>query len=176
MLTSGITSYKEEVRLISLLGRAVYNYDDRYILTANFRRDGSSKFGPNYRWGNFPSVSLPGGRSNESFFKDVKWLITSNSGRAMDSPGNQENIRPYPYQLLYGPTGPYLYNGQFLQSYGIVQQDNPDLKWEVRKSFNLGLDFSILGDRLNGTIDVFNDKTKRYVISVRSSPTAFFVQ
>jgi iron complex outermembrane receptor protein len=69
--------------------------------------------------------------------------------------GNQENLPPNSYQLLYGPSGPYLYGDQFLQSYAVVQENNPDLKWEVRKSFNVGLDFTVLENRINGTIDVF---------------------
>ena len=159
VLTNGISSYKNEVRIISFLGRAIYNYKDQYILTANFRRDGSSKFGPNHRWGNFPSVSFAWVASNEVLFQQFTWLNNLKFRVSYGLTGNQENLQPYPYQLLYGALGPYLYNGQFLQSYGIVQQDNPDLKWEVRKSFNAGIDFSILKDRLSGTIDVFYDKT-----------------
>jgi TonB-dependent starch-binding outer membrane protein SusC len=157
--TNDIFSYKNEVKLISFLGRAIYNYDNRYILTANFRRDGSSKFGPNHRWGNFPSVAVAWRANNENFLKDVKWLDNLKLRVSYGFTGNQENLLPNSYQLLYGPSGPYLYNGQFLQSYAVLQENNPDLKWEVRKSFNIGVDFSILGNRINATIDVFNDKT-----------------
>ncbi len=157
--TRDISSYKSEVKLISFLGRAVYNFDDRYILTANFRRDGSSKFGPNNRWGNFPSIALAWRTSNENFMKNVKWLDNLKLRLSYGFTGNQENLPPYPYQLLYGPAGPYLYNGQFLQSYAVLQENNPDLKWEIRKSFNAGVDFSVLDDRIRGTVDVFNDET-----------------
>ena len=157
--TSDISSFKNEVKLISFLGRAVYNFDDRYILTANFRRDGSSKFGPNNRWGNFPSVAAAWRASNENFLKDVKWLDNLKLRVSYGFTGNQENLPPNSYQLLYGPSGPYLYGDQFLQSYAIVQENNPDLKWEVRKSFNIGLDFTVLENRINGTIDVFHDQT-----------------
>ena len=157
--TSDIFSYKDEVKLISFLGRVVYNYDDRYILTANFRKDGSSKFGPNHRWGNFPSVALAWRVSNENFMKEVKWLDNLKLRVSYGYTGNQENLPANSYQLLYGPVGPYLYNGQFFQSYAVTQENNPDLKWEVRKSFNVGIDFSVFEDRINGTIDVFNDNT-----------------
>ncbi len=156
--TSGISSFKNEVRLISFLGRVVYNYDDRYLFTANFRRDGSSKFGPNNRWGNFPSFAIAWRASNEAFLRDASWLnlkVRASYGYT----GNQENLEPYQYQTLYSPSGPYLYNGQFLQSYAVTQESNPDLRWEVRKSFNIGLDFSLWEDRTYGTIDVFSDKT-----------------
>jgi iron complex outermembrane receptor protein len=73
--------------------------------------------------------------------------------------GNQENLPPNTYQQLYGPAGPYLYNGQFYQGYAVTQEYNPDLKWEVRKSFNIGMDFSLLRERITGTIDIFNDHT-----------------
>jgi iron complex outermembrane receptor protein len=158
-MTNDIFSYKNEVKLISLLGRVVYNYNDRYILTANFRRDGSSKFGANHRWGNFPSVALAWRAGNEIFLKDVKWLDNLKLRVSYGWTGNQENLPPNTYQQLYGPAGPYLYNGQFYQSYAVVQENNPDLKWEVRKSFNIGIDFSIFNDRVNGTMDVFNDHT-----------------
>jgi iron complex outermembrane receptor protein len=157
--TNDIFSYKNEVKLISFLGRLVYNYDDRYIFTANFRRDGSSKFGANHRWGNFPSIALAWRVTNESFLKENTWLDNLKVRISYGLTGNQENLPTDSYQLLYGPAGPYLYNGQFYQSYAVTQENNPELKWEVRKSFNVGIDFSVFENRLNGTIDVFNDHT-----------------
>ena len=157
--TYDIFSYKNEVKLVSFLGRLVYNYDDRYVTTANFRRDGSSKFGANHRWGNFPSVAFAWRASNESFLKGVTWLDDLKLRVSYGWTGNQENIPPDSYQLLYNPAGPYLYGGQVYQSYAVTQENNPDLKWEVRKSFNIGIDFSLFENRLNGTIDVFNDHT-----------------
>lgn len=154
-----LSSYKDEVKLISFLGRVVYNYDERFILTTNFRRDGSSKFGINNRWGNFPSLSVLWRLSNEEFLKNNKWLNNLKLRVSYGLTGNQENLPPNAYQLLYGPSGPYLNNNQFLQGYAVLQENNPDLKWEVRKSFNFGIDFSLLHDRLNGTIDLFNDQT-----------------
>jgi len=153
------TSYKNESALRSYLGRAVYSYDSRYIVTASFRRDGSSKFGTNNRWGNFPSIALAWRASNEQFLSNVKWLNNLKFRMSYGLTGNQENLPPYPYQLLYGPVGPAFYYSQIIQGIAIVQENNPNLKWEVRKSFNVGLDFSVLGNRLNGTIDVFSDKT-----------------
>ncbi|MEP6747720.1 MAG: SusC/RagA family TonB-linked outer membrane protein [Bacteroidota bacterium] len=173
VLASNIPSYKNETRLISFLGRAVYNYNDQYIITANIRRDGSSKFGPNHSWGNFPSVSVAWRVNEAFFFKNIAWLNNLKLRVSYGLTGNQENLAPYPYQLLYGPLTPYLYNGQFLQSYGIVQQDNPDLKWEVRKSFNLGADFSIFNDRVNGTIDIFNDRTNDMLYQYNLSQPPF---
>jgi len=153
-----ISSYKNEVKIISFLGRFIYSFQDRYILTANFRRDGSSKFGTNHRWGNFPSASIAWRITNEGFMQSASWLdlkLRASYGLT----GNQEGLPPNNHQTLYGPAGPYYLDGQYGQSYGIVRESNPDLKWEVRKSLNFGMDFSLWKDRINGTVDVFSDKT-----------------
>jgi TonB-dependent starch-binding outer membrane protein SusC len=159
VLTSDISSYKNEVILISFLGRLVYTYDNRYILTASFRRDGSSKFGPNNAWGNFPSIAVAWRASNEKFMAGIDWLNNLKFRVSYGYTGNQENLPPYKYQQIYSAGGAYLYNNQILQSYAVNQEYNPDLKWEVRKSFNVGMDFSILNDRVFGSLDVFNDRT-----------------
>jgi TonB-dependent starch-binding outer membrane protein SusC len=158
VLTSGISSYKNEVLLISFLGRLVYSYDNRYILTASFRRDGSSKFGPENAWGNFPSVAVAWRASNEEFLKQVQWLSNLKFRVSYGYTGNSENLPPNQYQLLYSP-GAYLNNGTINTSYSNSQEYNPDLKWEVRKSFDIGMDFAVLKERISGTFDVFNDKT-----------------
>ncbi len=158
VLPSGISSYKNEVVLISFLGRMVYAYDNRYILTASFRRDGSSKFGPENAWGNFPSLAVAWRASNEEFFKQVQWLSNLKFRVSYGYTGNSENLPPNQYQLLYSP-GRYLNNNTIYTSYSASQEYNPDLKWEVRKSFNVGMDFAVLKDRISATIDVFDDKT-----------------
>jgi TonB-dependent starch-binding outer membrane protein SusC len=159
VLTDGIASFKNQVKLVSYLGRAIYNFDNRFILTANFRRDGSSRFGAGNRWGNFPSVAVAWRMNNETFLGGVSWLNNLKVRVSYGLTGNQENLPPNAYQLLYGRAGAYLYDGQFLQSYSVMQEDNPDLKWEVRKSFNAGVDLTILNERVSGTIDIFDDRT-----------------
>ncbi len=159
VLTNDISSYKNEVVLISFLGRLVYSYDNRYILTASFRRDGSSKFGPENAWGNFPSLAVAWRASNEEFLKNVEWLSNLKFRVSYGYTGNSENLPPNKYQVLYSPGPPYLNNNTIYTSYAATQEYNPDLKWEVRKSFDIGMDFAILKDRISGTIDVFNDKT-----------------
>lgn len=155
-----VGSYKNEVRLISFLARMIYSYDNKYSATVNFRRDGSSKFGANNRWGNFPSVGVAWTISNEGFFESIEGINLLKLRVNYGLTGNQENISPYPNQQLYNSLGPYYYNGQYYQSYGVSQLANEDLKWEVRKSFNIGMDFTLLGNRLNGSVDVFSDKTE----------------
>ncbi|HTN08676.1 TonB-dependent receptor [Agriterribacter sp.] len=158
--SNDIGSYKGEVKLVSFLGRVEYNFDDRFLVTANFRRDGSSKFGANHRWGDFPSISAAWTMSNEGFMKDIPWLNFLKLRASYGLTGNQDNIGSYAYQLLYGTQGLYYDNGNLLQSYGVSQENNPDLKWEVRKSMNFGIDFTLLNNRLSGTLDVFSDKTQ----------------
>ncbi len=114
----------------------VYAYDNRYILTASFRRDGSSKFGPENAWGNFPSLAVAWRASNEEFFKQVQWMSNLKFRFSYGYTGNSENLPPNQYQLLYSP-GPYLNNNTIYTSYSASQEYNPDLKWEVRKSFDM---------------------------------------
>lgn len=161
----GAFSYKTENILISYLGRLVYNFDDRYLVTLNVRRDGSSKFGGNNRWGNFPSAAFAWRLTNEAFMKNVTWLNDLKFRVNYGLTGNQENIGNYQSQLLYGTSGTYLDYSNLsnpipLQSYGISQLANPDLRWEVRKSFNVGFDFALFDSKVSGTLDVFNDKTE----------------
>lgn len=157
--TTDISSYKNEVRLVSTLGRAMYHYRDRYFVTINFRRDGSSKFGPNHQWGTFPSVALAWRLSEEGFIKKHSWINNLRLRGSYGLTGNQENLPANAYQLLYGVGGAFLYNHQFLQGYGSIREYNPDLRWEVRRSLNVGLDFSLLENRIYGTLDVYNDHT-----------------
>lgn len=153
-----MSSFKNEVRIISWLGRLTYDFRDRYLLTVNFRRDGSSRFGPNHRWGNFPSAAVAWHMTNENFMKRASWLDLK-LRMSYGLTGNQENLTPNNYQTLYGPSGKYYYDGGNGQAYAVTQEANPDLKWEVRKSLNVGIDFGLWGNRLRGIIDVYSDRT-----------------
>ena len=163
---------KREAVLVSFFGRLNYDYDNRYLLTATVRRDGSSKFGANNKWAMFPSVSAAWRITGESFmenqqlFNDLKLRV----GYGMS--GNQ-NIDPYTSLTLYGPqSSQFIYNDEWTNSYGVVQNPNPDLKWETTSMTNLGIDFSVLGGRVSGTVDVYNKETKDmlYRYSVPSPP------
>lgn len=158
-----IYSYQEEYELISFLGRAAYNYDSRYYVTATMRRDGSSKFGANNRWGNFPSASVAWRLSREDFLKDVSWINELKINAGFGVVGNQDVITPYNTQLTYAPVGNF-YNGAtggYSQAYAPNQNANPDLQWEERHGKNLGADFSLFHGRLSGDINFFDDKTEK---------------
>ena len=150
--------------LISFFGRANVNLYDKYNLTATIRQDGSSKFGDNYKRAIFPSLAAGWTISNESFLKESKTLSYLKLRVGWGQTGNSENIRPYGSKLLYGQTTNY-YDGSagiqnFVPGYGIVQNANPNLKWEVIEQTNIGIDFGLFGGRVNGTFEVYNKATK----------------
>lgn len=141
-------------RLLSLFGRANYSYKDRYMATVSFRREGSSKFGPNNRWGNFWAVSGGWHLSNEAFMRDIRWIddlkirlgygVTGNNGF-----GNGYTTRMYTANDMW-PT-----NGIWQPGYGSVRNINPDLKWEEKSELNVGFDFALFDNRLWGKFDLY---------------------
>ena len=141
-------------RLLSLFGRANYSYKDRYMATVSFRREGSSKFGPNNRWGNFWAVSGGWRLSNEAFMRDIRWIddlkirlgygVTGNNGF-----GNGYTTRMYKANDMW-PT-----NGIWQPGYGSVRNINPDLKWEEKSELNVGFDFALFDNRLWGKFDLY---------------------
>ncbi len=172
-----IGSSREEYKLISFLGRINYNYAGKYFLTASIRRDGSSKFGKNDRWGNFPSVDVAWVLTQEDFLKNLSWLNLFKIRLGYGETGNSDNIPAYSTLLLYAANGRY-YNRvtqTYPQSYGPNQNANPDLKWESRKGKNLGFDFGLFNNRLTGDFNIFRDKTYHllYFYTVPTPP--FFI-
>jgi TonB-dependent starch-binding outer membrane protein SusC len=145
-----IASYIDPLsELQSFFGRTMFNYKDKYLLTATFRADGSTKFGANNKYGYFPSFALAWNISNEKFFKFnlVKSLkIRGSWGKT----GNQE-FPPGASQALYA-----LQNGGYVVQ---LNNPNPNLKWQSDRQYNIGIDFSILNNRVSGTADYFNKNT-----------------
>jgi TonB-dependent starch-binding outer membrane protein SusC len=171
-----IDSWKGESLLISSFARAAYNYDDKYFVTATIRRDGSSKFGANYRWGIFPSGSIKWNLKRESFLEDFSPLSMAQLRVGYGQTGNQD-IPSYSNVDLWGITG---YDedpitGVTTVKYGPIQNDNPDLKWEVNSEINIGIDFGILKNRITGSVDAYQKKTfdLLYVYPVPSPPNLY---
>ncbi|MGM9797726.1 MAG: SusC/RagA family TonB-linked outer membrane protein [Parabacteroides sp.] len=155
-----VTSERNNYKLISLFARAHYSYDERYMLTATIRRDGSSKFGANHKWGWFPSVSAAWGISQEAFMENTKdWLSDLKLRMGYGVTGNQDGLQPYKSLQLYEAYGSYYDNGSYQTAFRISQNANPDLKWEETAMFNVGLDFQLFKGRLGGTIEYYNKKT-----------------
>jgi len=146
-------------KLISFFGRVNYSLSDKYILSAAIRRDGSSKFGKNNKWGTFPSVSLAWRIIDENFMQGVKgWMDELKLRVGYGQSGNQSGLAPYQSMSLYGSSGLYYDNGKWHTAYSVSQNPNPNLKWETTSMFNVGLDFSLFNARLSGTIEYY-DKT-----------------
>lgn len=159
LFAGDVTSYKSENRLISFYARANYSFDEKYMLTATIRRDGSSKFGINNKWGIFPSVSAGWNISQEEFMQNIKWLNNLKLSVGYGATGNQSGLDPYKTIQMYGSQGIYYDNGSWLPSFRISQNANPDLKWEQTNMLNIGLDFSVLGNRLSGRIEWYDKQT-----------------
>ncbi len=157
-----VSAYKNDRRLVSYLGRINYSFDNRYLLTASFRRDGSTVFGVNNKWGNFPSASLAWRVDQEGFMKSQHILSNLKLRVGYGVTGNQQGIGPQNSIALVGlnPTSPTVYfGGSLIPNYSASQNANPNLKWETKKQANAGLDFGFLNDRLTGTVDVFTANT-----------------
>ena len=157
----GPSSYKNDNKLIGFFGRISYGYDNRYNILVSFRREGSSKFGSNHQWGNFPSVSLGWNIMNESFMSSSRnWLsnLRLRFGWGMTGiiPGSS-----------YASLVAYEYSGKFYNpatdkwelALKASQNPNPNLGWETSSEFNLGLDFGFWDGRLYGNVDLYNKTT-----------------
>lgn len=156
---AGMGSYKNDNKLIGFFGRVSYGYADKYNALISVRHEGSSKFGDNHKWGTFPSVSLGWTISNEEFMKEFTWL---NNLKLRAGYGVTGVIPTYSYLSLtqYKMGSSYYYeNGEWKPGLEVASNPNPDLKWEKSAEFNVGLDISVLDDRLGASIDVFTKKT-----------------
>lgn len=156
-----VSSYKNSQKLISFFGRVNYSLMGRYMLTATLRRDGSSVFGSNNKWGVFPSVSLAWRISDESFLKDVAWLDNLKLRAGFGVTGNQSGIDPYKSLPILSASGAAYYDGAsgiWQNAYVQVQNTNPDLKWESTRQWNLGVDFGFFS-HLRGSVELYHKKT-----------------
>lgn len=151
-------SYKESSTLIALFGRVMYNFNEKYLASASLRREGSSKFGDNNKWGWFPAVSLGWRMNQESFIEDIDWLNDLKLRVGYGVTGNQD-FSPYRSLILLERVGSLFYNQEWINSYGPGQNPNPDLRWEKKKELNIGVDFSVLSNRLSGSLEYYIRKT-----------------
>lgn len=156
--TASMGSFKEKSRLISFFGRTTYNYSDRYLAAFSLRREGSSRFGTNNKWGWFPSVSFGWRINKENFMKNVEWVNDLKLRVGYGITGNQD-IGNYRSMILMGRAGKFYYNGEWINTYQPTSNPNPDLKWENKHEINAGVDFAMLKNRLGGTVDVYYRKS-----------------
>jgi TonB-linked SusC/RagA family outer membrane protein len=154
--------------LLSFYGRGIYSYDNRYVLNVALRRDGSSRFSPDTRWGMFPSVSAAWLVSNEKFLDKATWLNMLKFRAGYGVTGQQDGIGDYAYISNYfegATTAQYAFGGQF---YTVFRPDGFDanLKWETTASYNIGMDLGLLNDRFSATVDVYRKNTSDLLATV----------
>ena len=174
-LWEGTGSFYESPRLASFLARFNYVYDGKYVLTANARADASSKVGENNRWGFFPSTSLAWVLSEEGFLKDVSFLNNLKLRAGYGVSGNLGAIDSYNSLQLMKPNGVVSVNGAPTVTMGVIRNANPDLKWEVKRTFNVGLDAGFFQNRLILAADYYHAKTSDmlYLYDVSVPPFAY---
>jgi len=160
--TSTTTGYKFANSLLSYFGRAFYSYDDRYLLTATIRRDGSSKFTKENRWGWFPSVALAWRASQESFLRDITWINNAKLRAGWGATGNQNVDQWATIALLSFKTTPW--------GTGVLTGNTPntELTWETTHSWNVGLDLGFIDNRIELVADVYYKKTKNLLLQVQN--------
>lgn len=170
---SGVSGFAQINELQSYYSRVNYAYDNKYLLTASIRADGSTRFGENNKYGYFPSFALGWNIAKEDFIKDVSWLSDLKLRASWGQTGNQEvqnKITQSSYSL--SPTEGYYLNDDLVLVNGILvnRTPNPDLKWEMVMQYNIGLDFELFGGKLYGTLDYFDKQTKDAILYIKAPP------
>nr|WP_321376895.1 SusC/RagA family TonB-linked outer membrane protein [uncultured Bacteroides sp.] len=174
-LWEGTNSYYEEPRLVSFLGRFNYTFADRYIFTVNTRTDASSKFGDNHKWGFFPSLSAAWVVSEEKFMKRFSCINNLKFRAGYGLAGNQSGIDSYTTMNLVKPNGVIPVGASSVVSLGDIRNTNPNLKWEVKFTFNAGIDVALLDNRLLLSANYYTSKTKDmlYLYNVSVPPFTY---
>ncbi len=159
------SSYNDDDKLISFFGRLGYDYDSRYIFTATFRADGSSKFGKNNKWGYFPAVSGAWRISDEAFMDDLEWLSDLKLRAGYGLAGNNR-IGSYNSLALMNSILTAVGDGT-VPGYAATQIPNPDLKWESNKTFNLGLDMGFFNQRLTISPEFYINRSNNLLLNAQ---------
>ncbi|MBA2746824.1 MAG: SusC/RagA family TonB-linked outer membrane protein, partial [Flavisolibacter sp.] len=158
-------SYENEYRIESYFGALNYELDQKYLFSASYRTDGSSRFADSVRWGNFYSAGIGWRISQESFLRNVGWINELKLRASYGEQGN-ENLGGLYYSFRT------YYNADLLGGYsGPTRPGNPDLRWETNKNLNIGLDFTILKNRLQGTIEYFTRASSNLLFDVPLPPS-----
>ncbi len=154
----GIGSGKSDNTLIAFFGRVNYAFSNKYFAQVILRREGSSRFGDNHKWGNFPAASIGWTLTQEEFMKGVTFFDMLKVRVGYGVTGNQ-GIPNYQSLVTLSTGGVYPQNGVFYQTYGAARNPNPDLKWEQKAEWNFGIDFAFLNNRITGALDIYNRTT-----------------
>lgn len=149
-----MSSYKNDHKLISFFGRINYDWKERYMLSVSLRHEGSSRFGANHKWGNFPAFSLGWRISDESFMEGIEWIDDLKLRYDYGVTGNQD-FSNYLSLATYSSFGWYQYQGESFHVWGPSKNTNSDLRWEKGHNQNIGLDFSLFKGRISGSFNYF---------------------
>lgn len=159
----GVGSNLIQWTLNSYMVRLNYDYNDKYLVTVTARRDGSSRFGENTKYGNFPGVALAWNMYNEEFLKGIKWIDQLKLRASYGKTGNQ-GVSPYQTQGLLKRTS-YAWGTSAAYGYRPNSIGNPDLKWESSATKNVGIDYSFFGNRVSGSIELYQTNTTDLLLS-----------
>nr|WP_026308548.1 TonB-dependent receptor [Spirosoma spitsbergense] len=162
-LVLGVNSGLVQWTINSFMGRVNYGYKDKYLVTATLRRDGSSRFGENTKYGNFPGLAVAWNIANENFMKSISWVDLLKIRASRGSVGNQA-VSPYQTQGLLGRTV-YAFGTTPAYGYRPATIGNPDLRWETSTTTNVGIDFSLWRGRLTGAVELYQTKTTDLLLS-----------
>jgi len=165
VLPGDVTSYKNDRKLISFLGQLNYTFSEKYLLTASIRRDGSSVFGSDHKWGTFPSIAVAWRLGDESFMDGLSFIYGLKLRVGYGVTGNQQGLYPQQSLQLVGASGTTFFNGGLITNFAVTQNSNSDLRWETRNQINIGLDFGLFEGKLNGTIDVYSATTENLLFN-----------
>jgi len=160
-----IGSGRASTKIVSFLGRVNYTFKDRYLLTASFRADGSSRFGSNNRFGYFPSAALAWKMHEESFLKGLSFINELKFRVSYGVIGNQ-NIANYLYITTFSGGGDAVFGGNRYTSLAPSRVANPDLKWEAAKQADIGIDFALFDNRLSGSIEYYDRRTSDLLLDL----------
>lgn len=156
---AGMSSYKNDNTLVAFFGRVNYAFGTKYMVSAILRREGSSRFGANNKWGNFPAISAGWNLKEEPFLHDASFIDQLKLRAGYGVTGNS-GINNYSSLVTMGTGGNYINpDGIWRQTYGPNKNPNPDLKWEKKAELNVGVDYGFFRGRLTGSVDVFTRKT-----------------
>lgn len=156
---AGMGSYKNSDKLIALFSRVSYSFADKYLFMASIRREGSSKFGEDHKWGNFPGVSAGWRINKESFMQGIGWIdnLKLRTGYGVTGTNVLDSYKSLS-SLNYSDY--FYYEGSWVRKLVPVRNANPDLRWEKKEEINIGLDFGLFGGRVSGAFDFYNRLTK----------------
>jgi TonB-linked SusC/RagA family outer membrane protein len=162
---NSVSGSAREATLLSWLGRLNYSYADRYLLTANFRRDGSSKFGPDYRWGNFPSLALGWKIHNEQFFT-FDFISTLKLRAGIGLIGNEQSVLDYQYAAYINRYPTYVFGNQLPLAAIQTQTASEDIHWEEKNTKNIGVDASFFRNALEVSVEYYYQNSYDLLLEV----------